>query len=211
MDIDKDLEALLGLSTEEPVEDEAIPLLLTAVEEETVEQKEIRVLKDQLTRIALAPQDDEGRPVSEQELTPEQKEIRMLRDQLARKQARDFDTMKEVEIVAPEVGNIIHIHFIGDKVTALGRQWYRGQQIRFEVGSQAYKDTQDRYGYSWLSMTDEDQVNRWGDVMFRRGPWPGKDYEDPQATQAEKNRKMAAPTLMRTMVPGDAAPRKFGV
>ncbi len=141
--------------------------------------------------------------VPEAELSSEQKEIRMLRDQLARKQAKDLDNIKDVEIIAPDEGDIIHIHFVGDKCTALGRQWYRGQQIRFEIGSQAYKDTQDRYGFSWLDMTDAQQEARWGAIQFKRGPWPGKDYEDEAASIAEKARKMAAPILPRFVMAGD--------
>lgn len=194
MEIDKDMQELLGLADIEPEK---------SISQETVSQEPV------ISETVLAPQDAEGKPVSEKELSPEQREIRMLRDQLAKKQARDLDTMLDEEIVA-ETDDTILIHFLGDRVTALGRQWYRGQEIEFDVDGQAYKDTQDRYGFSWLSLSEMDQIERWGDVQFRRGPWPGKKYEDSEAEAAERKRRRSAPTLPRHAVAGDSSPRKYG-
>jgi len=68
---------------------------------------------------------------------------------------------------------------VDDVFTALGKVWYRGDEIEFAPGSQAYKDTQDRFGVSWLDKyidNDELQAQAWGRVVFRRGPWPGEKY-----------------------------------
>src|SRR4030095_14516894 len=74
--------------------------------------------------------------------------------------------------------NII-IHILEDGFTVLGKVFYRGDELEFIPGSQAYNDTKDRNGVSWLDVGLEDeyaQVDKWGKIMFRRGPWPGKGY-----------------------------------
>jgi len=156
-----------------------------------------------------------SRPVPESQLSPEQRRIRELEDQLAQERGRKDP---EPELVVPEhpgaAGNIL-IHFLEDGFTALGKVWYRGQELEFEPDSQAYRDTCDRTGRSWLELRGNDfaQVKRWGKVMFRPGPWPGepltaaareafdqpanKPTEDELAAAAniEAGRRRAAPAL----------------
>lgn len=110
------------------------------------------------------------------ELTEDQQRIRILEDQLARERGGKDP---ELELVVPTqpgaVDNIV-IHILEDGLTALGQVWYRGQELEFEPGSPAFEDTRDRNGRSWLDLRGDDfgQVERWGKVMFRPGPWPGK-------------------------------------
>lgn len=146
--------------------------------------------------VLAPPRDVEGKPLPADALSPEQLRIRQLEDQLARKSAKSLETAPDEEIVATS-GNQVVIHFLSDRCTALGRQWYRGQQIAFDLDGQAYKDTKDRNGHSWLSDTEDDQITKFGEVRWRRGPWPGKDYADSESAEKEKRRKMAAPTLPR--------------
>lgn len=116
------------------------------------------------------------RPTPERELTPEQLRIRQLEDQLAREQGKkDPDVEYEAPTQPGSAANIL-IHFLEDGFTALGRVWYRGQELEFETGGQPYRDTFDRNGSTWLSLVDDEfgQVEKYGKVMFRRGPWPGK-------------------------------------
>lgn len=116
----------------------------------------------------------------EVELTPEQLEIKALRDQLAKLSGKKDEEPVTEEITNPgDVDNIL-IHFLEDGLTALGKVWYRGQELEFVPGSRAYKDTFNRRGHSWLELRHNDfaQVERWGKVMFRPGPWPGKNYAD---------------------------------
>ncbi len=117
-------------------------------------------------------------PAPDAELTPEQMEIKRLRDRLAQSEGRK-DIEPEVEDVTPNDENIV-IHFLEDGLTALGKVWYRGDELEFAPGSQAYKDTCDRNGRSWLELRNNEfaQVDRWGKIMFRNGPWPGKTYAD---------------------------------
>lgn len=117
---------------------------------------------------------------ADHELSPEELEIKRLRDQLARERGRkDIEPEVDESDNAPSEQNII-IHVLEDGVTALGKIWYRGDELEFKVGSKAHKDTFDRNGRSWLDLRHDEfaQAERWGKVMFRNGPWPGKSYTD---------------------------------
>lgn len=116
-------------------------------------------------------------------LTPEQVRIQELENLLAAERGRK-DVEPELEVVdrPGDDGNII-IHFLEDGFSALGHVWYRGQELEFVPGSQAYKDTFDRRGRTWLDLRHDEfaQVDRWEKVMFRAGPWPGKTLRDAAA------------------------------
>lgn len=126
----------------------------------------------------FAPMSAAGRPLPDDALTPEQLRIRQLEDALAKERGRK-DPQPELEL-APEDGDNIVIHFLEDGFTALGQVWYRGQELEFAPDGGAFADTRDRNGDSWLDLRHDEfaQVERWGKVMFRPGPWPGKDYTD---------------------------------
>lgn len=106
-------------------------------------------------------------------------------------------TDKPVEPVAAqfEDGQEILIHVREDGFTANGRVWYRGQELLFEAGSEAYRDTQDRHGRSWLALSDNDQIRTYGQVMFGLGPWPGGAYDNQKALEAERLRGRTPPTI----------------
>ncbi len=120
-----------------------------------------------------------ARPVPESQLTPEQQRIRDLEDQLAKERGRK-DPDVELETVPPGAGETILIHFLEDGFTALGQVWYRGQELEVAPDSGAYADTCDRHGRSWLDLRHDEfaQAERFGKVMFRVGPWPGKALAD---------------------------------
>lgn len=120
------------------------------------------------------------------ELSPEQQRIRELENSLALERGRK-DPEQELE-APPENGQSILIHFVGDGFTALGRVWYRGQELEFDPASQAYRDTHDRYGWTWLSLRDNPaaQEERYGEVKFRSGPWVGKSYVDATSARFER-------------------------
>lgn len=126
------------------------------------------------------PAPAQHRPVPESQLTPEQRRIRELEDQLAKERGRKDPDPELVEPASPGADGNIRIHFLEDGFTALGQVWYRGQEIEFEPGGRAYADTCDKFGRSWLEMRADEfaQVERFGKVMFREGPWPGKGYLD---------------------------------
>jgi hypothetical protein len=118
--------------------------------------------------------------VPDVQLSPEQMEIKRLRDQLAREKGRK-DEEPVVDVIAKpgDEGNIL-IHFLEDGLTVLGRVMYRGEELEFDTASQAYRDTFNRFGETWLELRNNEfgQVDRWGRIMFRNGPWPGKTYAD---------------------------------
>lgn len=141
-----------------------------------------------------APEDDE------EELLARLEALRAKKSQKAVAEAKDDD--KEY----------ITIHFLEDGHTALGHVWYRGQELTFEVGSEAHNSTFDRNGESWLDLADDprEQVLRYGGQKFARGPWPflpwgvavdaddqtKKDAEEAAKAEARRN-KIAVVTPIR--------------
>lgn len=162
------------------------------------------------------PVDERGRPLPEDQLTEDQRKIRYLQDQLARERGAKDPELELEPPAQPGAEHNVLIHFLEDGFTALGSVWYRGQELEFEPGSGAYRDTVDRNGWSWLSLAGDDfaQVERYGKVYFRPGPWPGKaltaaatqPYDTPgapkpseeeleRAEKSEAKRRRAAPRL----------------
>lgn len=92
-------------------------------------------------------------------------------------------------------GDVVLIHVLEDGFTANGRVWYRGQEIEYTVGDQAYKDTCNIHGESWLELDAEGQFARFGKLMFNLGPWPGGEYENKKAQAAERERNRKPPTI----------------
>lgn len=127
---------------------------------------------------AVEPVIDTSAP--DHQLTPEQQEIKRLRDQLARESGRKDVDIPVAELTKPGDDSNILIHILEDGFTALGKVWYRGEELEFEPGKKAHKDTYNKLGESWLDLRHNEfaQAERWGKVMFRNGPWPGKTYAD---------------------------------
>ena len=69
-------------------------------------------------------------------------------------------------------------HVLHDGLTALGTVWYRGQEIGIKSGSAYDQLSTDLTGQRWYEMTNEEQMNRFGQLMFGVGPWP---YSAPDA------------------------------
>jgi hypothetical protein len=174
---------------------------------------ELAALQAELSKPEIKPEPEppiELRPTPEAELTPKQRQIRQLRDELAKKQARELEAANTVYDTSDGKERIL-INFVADGFTAQGVSWYRGQELEFVVGSQAYEQTKNRLGQSWLDLRDDEdaQYERYGEVKFRSGPWRGKRWSEsnyPDATQAdlaaaerkELSRRRAAP-LMGTL------------
>lgn len=91
----------------------------------------------------------------------------------------------------------ILFHVVEDGFSAQGVVWVRGQELEFVKDSPEYKDTLDREGNSWLDLVGDDaaQMQRFGKIMVRPGPWPGADYEVPEASEAEAKRRRKPPRL----------------
>lgn len=125
-------------------------------------------------------------------ITADQQRIRDLEHQLAISETSKLENAVDSEVVA-EGENKILIHFLIDGFTTAGRVWYRGQELEFDIPGPAFEDTKDTNGYSWLAMDDAAQMARYGKVYFRRGPWPGSDYDESEAAAAERARRRSVP------------------
>lgn len=171
---------------------------------ETAAAKRIRELKAALEAPAPVYEAEE-----EEELTEEDREIRELEDRLARKTAAELESAPDT-YSRPAKGESIVIHFTTHGFTAQGQIWQRGQELEFEVGGEAYKQTLDRNGKSWLDVADDPsaQYERWGQEYFRPGPWRGRPLADvtgltsaediaavKSSAEAERKRNRAAPIV----------------
>lgn len=80
-------------------------------------------------------------------------------------------TPKAVEPVT-EAPETILIHFVSHGLTFFGYNWQPGQEVEITKPSPAYDRTCDAAGKSWLFMTEQEQIDRWGEVKFGRGSSP---------------------------------------
>lgn len=70
----------------------------------------------------------------------------------------------------------ITVNFVEDGFTALGKVWYRGEELTVQKGSEDWDKTLTG-GRSWLEFTEAQQEAAYGRRMFREGRWSGKKYE----------------------------------
>lgn len=180
------------------VEDPA-PAPVAAAPVETEDQKRIRELKEALAAPMPKFEDDEPDvPAPPKELTEEQKLIKELEDQLAKRNATILESAPQ-QYVQAKSGDTILIHFLEDGFTALGTTWYRGQELEFEVGGQAYEQTKDRFGKTWLDLAGDVQAqyDRWGKQYMGIGkfiPRPNEKFED-EVAKADARRGRAVPLI----------------
>lgn len=118
--------------------------------------------------------------------------IRTLEHQLVALRTEEVEAAEPVLAEEPkDAGEVILIHFVEDGFTAFGQIWHRGQELEFVVGSDGFTQTVDRAGQSWVFLDEAAQMQRWGKVWFRRGPWPGAQWE--QGAQEEQRRSRRVP------------------
>jgi hypothetical protein len=175
------------------------------------EQQRIAQLRAELSKPVLKPTTDEtGRPLPETQLDEEQRQIRELEDALAKRNAEAIVNTEPSYVKPTGKGEIIYLHFLKDGLLVNGTTTYKGQEMEFEVGSVAYKQTQNRNGESFLDILDDvdAQFDRWGEQYIARGPWRGRAWgdtskmTDPQqieaaraAAQQEARRGRSAPVF----------------
>jgi hypothetical protein len=113
-------------------------------------------------------------------VSEQQQLIAQLQAQLAALQQQVNPAQPVAQQVQSSPQRTVLIHFLEDGYTALSTIWYRGQELELTVGSPQWLETCDREGRSWLEMAGDDgaQMRRWGRVMFRPGPWPGKTLKE---------------------------------
>lgn len=96
------------------------------------------------------------------------------------------------------------IHFLKDGFTALSQVWYYGQELTLRTDETRYKETCDTTGKSFMDFTEEEQIERFGEVVLGQGPWKGVSheeairlYQEAEAMGDEEERKRATKKLQR--------------
>lgn len=144
---------------------------------------------EQITRAERARKGHEARKAREQ-----QKRLTTIAPDAPLDLGLTAEDIPEPEPIIPQAtpatarGEVRTIHFVDDGLTALGKVWYRGEQISVDTASDDYQMTVDRLGRSWLDFDEVTQVERYGKVMFRPGPWP---YQRPM-TEGEYEASLSA-------------------
>lgn len=82
------------------------------------------------------------------------------------------ETIPEVSQPVTEASETILIHFVAEGFSAFGHVWSRGQEVEITKPSLEYDRTCDANGKSWLFMTQQEQIDRWGEIKFGRGSSP---------------------------------------
>lgn len=157
---------------------------------ETPEQARIRALRAELAKPVPVFSDEPD--------TPEQAEIKDLEDQLARRQSAVVEK-SPTQYAPTATGETILIHVLLDGFIAMGEVWYRGQELEFAVGSEAYEQTKDRRGVSWVDLASDlpAQYARWGKQYLGEGRFigrPDEKFEDDIA-KADQRRGRAVPLV----------------
>lgn len=89
----------------------------------------------------------------------------------------------------PSANGALTVHFIEDGFTALGKVWYRGEELTIVPGTKEYDEAPRRFGKVFAEMDEFEQEEVWGRRIFRSGPWRGKrltEIEDPDMTENER-------------------------
>lgn len=68
-------------------------------------------------------------------------------------------------------------HFLTDGVTAFGKVWYRGEEVRIVEGSREYGLAFNKLGDFIFNLTPMEQYVQWGEIRYAEGPWPYGGYE----------------------------------
>lgn len=148
------------------------------------------------------------------DLTPAQRQEREVAHAAALRNGAQLP--RQLQFVPARTSNTETIHFLEDGFTFAANVWMRGQEITLDVGSQRWQEAQ-----AWWNMPEFDQVDRYGKIMFRHGPWPGKRYTDvrpeqfvqlghPDKTLAEKGVKVHGPSLQDLELAQQAELRRRG-
>lgn len=68
------------------------------------------------------------------------------------------------------------IHFLTDGFTALGKVWYRGEELTVAEGSPDWERLQTQYGNE-MTLSQDVQRALYGQVHHKAGPWPHDEFD----------------------------------
>lgn len=83
----------------------------------------------------------------------------------------------------------ITINFVDDGFTALGKVWYRGEELTLVPGTKEWDEAPTQRGKIFALLDEFEQEEIWGRRFFRPGRWRGKrltEIDDPELTEAER-------------------------
>jgi hypothetical protein len=73
----------------------------------------------------------------------------------------------------PNKPGSITVNFVDDGLTLLGRVWYRGEELTINPDTEEWD-----VAYPVLTLTEDQQIERWKRRMFRPGTWSGKRLDE---------------------------------
>lgn len=96
--------------------------------------------------------------------------------------------------VAPKFRKVFHL--VNDGLTFAGKVWYRGEEIVVEEGTTEFELAFDRKGNFILGKSEVEQIETYGEVKYREGPWPYGGYDlniyEPGQIDAEGHKIVAS-------------------
>lgn len=118
------------------------------------------------SRVTAEPVVDEYRPVREEDLTPAQRAARETQHLAALQAGQKDAPLRFQKSSSPDK---ILIHIVTDGFTFAGNVWMRGQELEIGPDHPRWAEVQ-----RWIHMDDSQQMEIYGRVRFRKGPWPGR-------------------------------------
>jgi hypothetical protein len=115
--------------------------------------------------VLQSPRDPSLKP--EQELSETERAERWRQHQAAVAAGRQ-DPGIQGFVQPPPGAQTVLIHMVEDGLTAFGLVWFRGQELEISPQDPRWPSAR-----KWIFMDDSAQMQRWGKVKFRPGPWPG--------------------------------------
>lgn len=68
-------------------------------------------------------------------------------------------------------------HFVEDGFTIFGKVWLRGEEVTIEEGTEYFEKAFTPDGKFKMGMTPNEQIERYGVVYYKEGPWDGLPYD----------------------------------
>ena len=129
-------------------------------------------------------QDQLARAMAKREVEEEEREIRAAERASRAPVTGDVPSLDRTDPGVSKPGNIL-IHFVDSGFSALGKIWVTGDEAEFDPSdpNDPYHETVDSTGWSWVNMTEGEQLDRHGKIIFRPGPWRGKSLAESRFEQ----------------------------
>lgn len=119
------------------------------------------------------------------ETTPQKsKRVRRTKAQIEADEAAEAKRREELAAaraaaipapITPRFRKVFHV--VNDGFTVFGKVRYRGEEFVVEEGTPEFALSYDRYGNFIFARSEEDQIEAYGEVKYREGPWPGLPYD----------------------------------